>query len=107
MIMEYSPGGWRNWACSDRVTHVVAEERQGIAGDLDQPRDRPRADLLLERRLVKVGRDDDRSLALVAVVDDRVQLLEHPVAALLGAEVVDVEEVDLGQALEELPVGLL
>ena len=41
---------------------------------------------------------------LVALVDERVELLEHPVGALLGPEVVDVEEVDRGQALEELEV---
>ena len=44
---------------------------------------------------------------LVALVDQRVELLEHPVGALLGAEVVDVEEVHRGQALEEGEIGVL
>src|SRR5262249_53711219 len=92
---------------SDAVAEVVAEQRHGVAADLDEARDRARADLLLERGLVEVRRHDDRALGLVALVDDRVQLLEHPVGALLGPEVVDVEEVDLGQPPEELEVGLL
>ena len=45
------------------------------------------------------------ALLLVAGVDDRVELLEHPLAGLLGADVVDVEEVDLGQAVEQVGVG--
>ena len=55
---------------------------------------------------VEVGGDQHRALALVALVDQRVELLEHPVGALLGAEVVDVEQVDRGQALEEREVGV-
>src|SRR3954452_24771319 len=67
---------------------VGAEERQRVAAHLHQPRDRPCADLL--RQLVgrQVRRDDDRALVLVARVDDRVQLLEHPLGLALGAEVV-------------------
>ena len=51
--------------------------------------------------LVEVGRDQHRALGLVALVDQRVELLQHPVGAFLGAEVVDVEQVDRGEALEE------
>ena len=39
---------------------------------------------------------------LVALVDDRVELLEDPVGLLLGAEVVEVQQVDRRKALEEL-----
>ena len=56
--------------------------------------------------LVEVGRDQHRALGLVALVDQGVELLQHPVGAFLGAEVVDVEEVDRGQALEEGEVGV-
>ena len=56
-----------------------AEERERVAADLHQARDRPRGDLLGERLGVEVGRHDDRALVLVAGVDDRVELLEHPV----------------------------
>ena len=52
---------------------------------------------------VEVGREHDRAAAvLVARVDDRVELLEHPRRALLGADVVDVQQVDRAQAVEQL-----
>ena len=50
----------------------------------------------------QVGGRHDRALGLVAGVDDRVELLEHPVGAVLGAEVVDVQQVDRGQPIEEV-----
>ena len=56
--------------------------------------------------VVEVGGDQHRALRLVALVDQRVELLEHPVGAFLGAEVVDVEQVDRGQPLEEGEVGV-
>ena len=55
---------------------------------------------------VGVAGDQHRALRLVALVDQRVELLEHPVGALLGAEVVDVEQVDRGEPLEEGEVGV-
>src|SRR5688572_1799228 len=73
------------------VPQVGSEQRQRIAADLDQARDGARPDLLLERRLVEVGGDDDRALRLVALVDHRVELFQDPVAAPLYAEVVDVQ----------------
>ena len=56
---------------------------------------------------LQVRGHDHRALGRIALVDDRVELLEHPVAALLGAEVVDVQQVDRGQPVEELEVGEL
>src|SRR3954453_9985214 len=87
------------------VAAIVAEERHLVA-DLAQARDRAAADLLLQLLVREVGRDQDRALRLVALVDQRVELLEHPVAAFLGAEVVDVKQVDRGQPLEEGEVGI-
>ena len=68
--------------------------------------DRAWADLLFQLPLVEVGRYQHRALGLVALVDQRVELLQHPVAALLGAEVVDVEQVDGGEPLEESEIGV-
>src|SRR6201992_412571 len=91
----------RQGAARDRpVTAIVAEHRHFVA-DLGQPRDGPRTDLLLELFVGQIGRDHHRAFGLVALVDQRVELLEHPVGAFLGAEVVDVEEVDRGELVEE------
>src|SRR3954469_21537034 len=80
----------------DQLAHLV------------EPRDRPRAGLVAQLVVVdQVGGDDPRALFLPALVDDRVELLEHPLGALLGAEVVDVQQVDAPQAVEELHVGVL
>src|SRR5215218_8296281 len=98
--MSSPKSGSATTPCSHRISHVVAKERQGVVTDLHQARDRPRPDLLLKVLLAQIRRHHHRPLRLIALVDDRVELLEHPVAALLGAEVVDVEEVDLGEALE-------
>src|SRR5919199_5339511 len=84
----------------ERPAQVGSHDRNGGA-HLAQPRDGARSDLLAELLAVgQVGRDDDRPLLLPALVDDRVQLLEDPLGALLGAEVVEVEQVDAGQAAE-------
>ena len=56
---------------SGAVALVLAEERQRVAADLDQPGDGPRSDLLLERGLVEVGGDHHRALRLVPLVHDR------------------------------------
>ena len=77
--------------------------RQRVAAHLVQPRDRALADLLAQ--LVVGARfvvSSDRAAVLVARVDDRVELLEHPRRALLGADVVDVQQVDGGEAVEQL-----
>ena len=42
------------------------------------------------------------SAGLVALVDQRVELLEHPLGLVLGAEVVEMEQVDGREPLEEL-----
>ena len=55
-------------------------------------------------RLVVTTRD---ALRFVALVDQRVELLQYPLRPVLGAEIVDVEQVDGGEPLEELGVGLL
>ena len=47
---------------------------------------------------VEVRGEHDRAAVLVARVDDRVELLEHPRRGLLGADVVDVQQVDGGTA---------
>src|SRR3954454_20498882 len=64
-------------------------------------------DLLGELVALQVGGDDHRALLLVAGVDHRVELLEHPRAGLLGADVVDVQQVDAGQPVQQLGVGVL
>ena len=61
-------------------------------------------DMLDERLAPEVRRHHDRPLLLVARVDDRVELLHHPVARLLGADIVEVQEVHRGQAVEEIDV---
>src|SRR3954447_20584043 len=53
-----------------------------------------------------VGGDDDRPLVLPALVDDRVELLQHPLGLLLGAEVVEDEHVDGAEPAEEAEVGV-
>src|SRR5262249_36754039 len=72
------------------VAPVGAKERHLVA-DLAQAGDGSPTDLLLQLLVREVGGDEDRPLRLVALVDQRVELLEHPVAALLGTEIVDVE----------------
>src|SRR4051794_15448721 len=77
-----------------RHAHVGPADGDDLA-HLLQPGDGPPADLAVELvELAEVRRDDDRLLGLVARVDDRVELLEDPVAGLLGADVVEVEQVD-------------
>jgi hypothetical protein len=56
----------------DPVAQVVSEQGQRIAAHLDQPRDGPGADLILEASLIEIRRDHDRALRLVALVDQRV-----------------------------------
>src|SRR4051794_18044552 len=80
-----------------RTPRVGTPERQDLA-HLLEPRDGPVVDLIGQRVALEIRRDDDRALVLVARVDDRVELLEHPRARLLGADVVDVQEVHGGQA---------
>src|SRR4051812_14544656 len=76
---------------------VGADDRQHLA-HLLQAGDRTLVDLLGQVVALEVRRDDDRALGLVAGVDDRVELLEDPGAGLLGADVVDVQQVDTGEA---------
>src|SRR4051794_5743154 len=108
MLAGVYEGVWRAGRASGGAqlhAAVGAEERQGGATHLDEPRDRARGDLLLELLVVEVGDDDDRPLVLVARVDDGVQLLEHPLVAALGADVVDVQEVHRREALQQAGVG--
>src|SRR4051794_15409770 len=87
---------------------AIAPHYRDQLAHLVEPRHRARADLVAQLVNVdQVGRDDDRALFLPALVDDRVELLEHPFGALLGAKVVDVQQVDAHQAVEELHVGVL
>ena len=86
---------------------VVAEQRQLVA-HLGQPRDGARVDLLAQRLAVEeLVVMHHRALVLVAGVDDRVELLQHPVGLALGADVVDVQQVDRGQAVQQLDVRAL
>ena len=52
-----------------------------------------------------VARDHDRALVLPALVDQRVELLEDPLGLALGADVVEHEQVHLGEAPEEARGG--
>src|SRR6188472_4209736 len=90
----------------DLAVAAIAAKKRHLVADLAQSGDRPAADLVLQLLVGKVGRDQDRALRLIALVDQRVELLEHPVAALLGTEVVDMEQVNRGQPLEESEVGV-
>src|SRR3712207_1740617 len=75
------------------LAHVATHDRNGGA-HLGETGDGARTDLFAE--LVAVGEirgHDDRALLLPAFVDDRVELLEHPLRPLLGAEVVEMEQV--------------
>ncbi len=81
---------------------VLAEHRQRPAAHLVQPGDRARADLGGQRVVVEVRGQEQRPVVLVARVDDRVELLEHPGRALLGSDVVDVQQVDRAQAVDQL-----
>src|SRR4051794_29279202 len=96
----------RTGRLGDLAVATIGAEKRHLVANLTQSRDRAATDLVLQLLVGKVGRDQHRALRLVALVDQRVELLEHPVAALLGAEVVDVEQVDRGQSLEEGEVGV-
>src|ERR671933_2953358 len=88
----------------ERPAEVWPHDRNGGA-HLAQPRDGARSDLLAELVAVgEVGRDDDRALLLPALVDDRVELLEHPLGALLRAEVVEMQQVHAREAPEQVEV---
>ena len=99
-------GGSIRWSC--------AEHRQRIAADLVEPRDGAVADLRAQlgrmrrrppRRPLLARRGSSSAAApavLVARVDDRVELLEHPRRRLLGADVVDVQQVDRAQPVDQL-----
>ena len=81
---------------------VGALQQQRVAAHLDEPRDRALADLLAAARAgSRFVVSTTARLVLVARVDDRVELLEHPRRALLGADVVDVQQVDGGQAVQQ------
>src|SRR3954452_9318510 len=65
---------WRGCRLGGPVAPVGAEQRHAVA-DLAEAGDGAGADLLLELRFGQVGRDEDRPLRLVALVDQRVELL--------------------------------
>src|SRR3954447_15300797 len=96
--------GTRRSLSGDESARVLAVQRDERA-HLLEARHRALADLLDELVAFQVRRDDHRALVLVARVDDRIELLEHPVARALGPDVVDVQQVDRGEAVEELHVG--
>ncbi len=88
---------------ASRGTRAGGPRRTAAAGRrTSRPGARPSAPRSARRaRPAEVGGDDDRALLLVAGVDDRVELLERPVGAVLRAEVVDVQQVHGRQAVEE------
>src|SRR3954465_15609569 len=85
------------------VRQPLIRSHDGNGGaHLGQARDGPVAELLAQVVAVgEVGGDEHRPLLLPALVDYRVELLEHPFAALLGTHVVDVQQVDLRQPAEQ------
>src|SRR2546423_14222978 len=88
----------------NRPSQVTAHDRNGGA-HLAQPGHGALPDLLAQAVAVEqVGGDEHRALLLPALVDYRVELLHDPVGGLLGADVVDVQEVDAREAAEEVQV---
>src|SRR3954454_24167819 len=86
------------------LPEITAHYRNRLTAHSLDPRDRAEADLLAQLVEAEIGGDHDRALVLPALVDDRVELLEDPLGALLGAEVVEVEQVHLAQPAEQLGV---
>src|SRR5437763_12782895 len=86
------------------AAQIVSHDWNGDA-HLTQPGHDARTDLLLELVLGGVRCDHERALVLPALVDDRVQLLQHPVGALLGPQVVEMQEIHLRQPPEQVEVG--
>src|SRR3954454_17824127 len=74
------------------VTAIEAAELDLVAG-LAQAGEGPADDEFLQYLVRDVGREQHRPLALVALVDPCVDLLQHAVAALRGAQDVDLEEL--------------
>ena len=64
-------------------------------------------DLRRELVVVEVGGEHHRALVLVAGIDDRVELLQDPVGGALGADVIDVEEIDGREPVEQVDVRAL
>src|SRR3954466_5203454 len=98
--------GTRRSLSGDESARVLAVQRDERA-HLLEARHRALADLLDELVAFQVRRDDHRALVLVARIDDRVELLEHPIARALGADVAHVQEVHGGEAVEEVDVRAL
>ena len=95
----------RSGKCVRRPSGARRRPRAGRASHISSRRETVRVAICSASCVaLEVRRDDDRALVLVARVDDRVELLEHPVGRLLGADVVDVQEVDRGQAVEQAGV---
>src|SRR3954451_19481261 len=87
-----------------RVAAIASHDRD-LHAHLGDARDRPGPDLSAQLvRVEQVGGHDHRLLLLPALVHDRVELLQHPLGALLSAQVVDVQQVNGAEALEELHV---
>src|SRR3954470_7455560 len=80
---------------------VGAEQRQRTPAHLHEPGNGALADLLAQRGRLEVRRDHDGAAVLVARVDDRVELLEHPRRARPRADVVDVQHLDGGEPVEQ------
>src|SRR3954451_23220857 len=88
------------------VREPLIRSHDGNGGaHLGQAGDGPVAELLTELVAIgEIGRDEHRPLLLPALVDDRVELFEDPFAALLGTDVVDVQQVDLREPPEQVEV---
>src|SRR5215216_1398451 len=75
-------GGTRGQDELSLAAVVRAEHGKRLAAHLVQARNRSRTDLGDQGVVVQVGRQHERLAVLVAGVDDRVELLEHPRRAL-------------------------
>ena len=101
-------------AVGRQVPIVGAVELEELA-HLVQPRVDPEADARLQgevlalgrfvRRVIVVRREDREPALVVARVDDQVHRLFDPLGRLLGAEVVEHEEVGLHHRPEDVHLG--
>src|SRR6202043_2792408 len=77
------------------------EQPQRLTAYGEQAGEGSLAELLPEVGNLEVGRQYHRALVLITGVDDRVQLLQHPICLVLDSKVVYVEEIDGGKAFQE------
>src|SRR3954451_18845359 len=91
----------------ERRGPAVLAPQRNVEAHVGQPGHGAVADLLAQLVALEVGGDDDRALLLIADVDDRVELFQHPGRRVLGPEVVEGQEVDRGETVQQLGVAVL